>query len=174
MKPSIKRRYPLYILASIAIIMVLIIYADILINISPSMKLGLYMRVNSEIKRGDIVAICMQEPYRSEGLKRNYLLKSNKCSGIAPLIKEVVGVPGDELDLQDDLIMVNGKNYFYKTKYIDKTGSPLKVYPRGSYHNINGYWLLGTNAKNSWDSRYFGFVAPKDILYKILPLVVFG
>ncbi|MBV9575129.1 MAG: S26 family signal peptidase [Gammaproteobacteria bacterium] len=46
--------------------------------------------------------------------------------------------------------------------------------PRGDYPNINGYWLIGTHAKNSWDSRYWGAIKKENILYVLEPLFTFS
>jgi len=154
----------LSVLASIAII------DGVAINITPSMPLGLYIKQSGDIKPGDIVAVCLTESERNFGLQRHYITKGNRCSGADPLNKKIMAVPGDKVILADEYIKINQQKYFYPTKYRDSQKRPLKVYPRGEYQH--GYWIIGTNDKSSWDSRYFGPIEKAQILEKLRPLLI--
>ena len=70
-------------------------------------------------------------------------------------------------------MQVNGQRYFIKTMKKDHLGRFLVAYPRGGYKNTQGYWLIGTNSQNSWDSRYWGPVAKEQLLYRLHPLIMF-
>jgi len=121
----------------------------ICINMTSSMPEGMYFRDNSKIHRGDIVAFCLEEPYKTIGLKKFYVGKGKACLGTDPLIKQA----GDEVKLTDQSITVNGVTYPYQTFYLDSNQRKLAVYPRGTYH-AQGYWPIGTHSTRSWDSRY--------------------
>lgn len=142
----------------------------VLINVTPSMKLGAYRKSFGKINRGDVVSLCLPNKYKKFGLSQSYILKGKKCLGADPLIKEVVAIPGDVVILNDNDIVVNGVQHDYVTLHYDKNGNALDVYPRGKY-KIKGYWLIGTHAKNSWDSRYWGPIAQSKILNKLKPLL---
>lgn len=134
------------------------------------MKIGLYIKQKGEIKRGDIVLVCLHEPYKTIGLQRRYIAKGSKCEGAEPLIKEVVAIPGDTVILTEEYLKINGQKFSFLTYHYDSQNRSLNVYPCGKYQQ--GYWLIGTNDNRSWDSRYWGFVRREQILYKLKPLMV--
>ena len=169
---KLKRKYPLIVLFFLFAIAITAKLLGVSINVTPSMKEGVYIRKYGKIKRGDIVAFCLKEPYRTIGLNRLYIEKGQKCNGTDPLIKEIIAIPGDNVILTDQYLAVNGVKYPYKTFYVDSIGRKLDVYPRGNYFNTQGYWMIGTHALNSWDSRYWGVVNRTQILYKLKPLLV--
>lgn len=165
------RAVPLLVLVLIFSFGFMAIYFGVLINITPSMKFGVYIKSNGMIDRGDIVAFCLPEPYKTRGLDALYIQKGRKCIGSDPLIKEVIAVPGDQVILHDRYLEVNGNRNFYETLRQDSEGHTLTAFPRGSYANTKGYWMIGTHSKNSWDSRYWGAVGKEQILYKLRPLI---
>jgi conjugative transfer signal peptidase TraF len=162
-----------YIPALIFILFVILsfwVYQNYITNLSPSEPVGIYKIIKSgEIKRGDIVAICLSKEWQDYGLQRHYLLPGIRCQGSAPLIKTVIAVPGDTVVLNDDKIVVNEKTFFYATQYFDSKHRPLKTLPRGDYKNIKGYFLIGTHDTESWDSRYWGFVNRSMIRFELKP-----
>lgn len=128
---------------------------------------GIYIKRNGKIQRGSIVAVCLCAPYQAIGLKRKYIERGNTCQGAYPLIKQVIAVPGDNVVLTNKDIVVNSKTFFYKTLAVDSIGRKLSKYPRGTYLHTDGYWLIGTAAKNSWDSRYWGPVMRTQIMFPL-------
>lgn len=159
---KMKKRYLILIL----LLLILVIFASkVVLNFTPSMKIGLYLKQKGEIKKGDIVLVCLSEPYKTIGLQHHYIMKGNKCAGTEPLIKKVIAIPNDKVILTDEYLKVNGQKFAYPTYYFDSQNRPLKVFPRGKYQQ--GYWLIGTNDKRSWDSRYWGFVNRDQILVKL-------
>lgn len=144
-------------------------FFGVMINVSPSMPLGIYVKKFSAIKRGDIVAICLDHQQAQLGLQRHYLKPGFACNGAQPLIKKVIAIPGDVVQLTDHSITVNGHVYFYPTFYQDSRGHSLSAFPRGIYKMSNSYWLLGTHNPHSWDSRYWGPVSAENIIENLYP-----
>lgn len=141
------------------------------INVTNSMELGIYLKRHGIVKSGDIVLLCLDKNTQHLGLNKHYLEPGNECNETAsPLIKRVIAIPGDDVLLRDNNIVVNNIHFPYKTLYQDSSNQLLHVFPRGRYKKTNGYWVIGTNAKNSWDSRYWGFIQRPQIIAKLLPL----
>lgn len=99
------------------------------------------------------------------------------------LVKRVVGVPGDTVELKDNQLMINGEQLDYQTTgstgaTIDKLENLLGVehYIRVSKEASalsgfqpvkvpnNYYLVLGDNRDNSADSRVIGFVPRHEIV----------
>ncbi|MCB2299388.1 signal peptidase I [Clostridium tagluense] len=154
-----------------AIIIAIIINKVIFFNVSvptgsmlPTIKLDdkiLVTRVHNKknLKQGDIVV------FHSDELNED-------------LIKRLIGLPNDEVEIRDD-----GSLYINKVKIDEsyvvaanrggKAGLKFKV-PEGSY------FFMGDNRKNSLDARYWAnpFIQEKDIMGKarirISPFSTFG
>lgn len=87
------------------------------------------------------------------------------------LIKRVIGVPGDKIEIKDGKVYVNNEslneNYIKGITSKKMMESPITV-PEGEL------FVMGDNRENSRDSRMFGFVDYRSvegkIRYKIWPL----
>jgi signal peptidase I len=92
-------------------------------------------------QRGDIVVL--RRPHRS----------------VAPLIKRVVGLPGETVTIHDAMVYINGEPL--SEPYLDQPTwgsiSPVVV-PEGHV------FVMGDNRRSSNDSRAFGVVSLDDII----------
>ena len=107
--------------------------------------------------------------YRFSDIERFDIVVVDK--GREPLIKRVIGLPGEEIEYKDNQLYVNGKKV--KENYgSDVTEDFTIKIPKGSY------FVMGDNRTNSMDSRYYGPFQKKDILGKtkltIFPFGRFG
>ncbi|MDQ0195221.1 signal peptidase I [Paenibacillus wynnii] len=97
-------------------------------------------------KRGDIIVL--HDP--STGMNRKEYL-----------VKRVIGIPGDVVEVRDHLLYVNGKvkvEPYIDTAIQDSDFAPITI-------DADSFFIMGDNrhAGASKDSRYFGFVT-KDII----------
>lgn len=111
------------------------------------------------------------------------------------LVKRVIGVPGDIIEMRDNRLVINGEKLSYKpvriqgVSYLSRmntrrysfledlstTSHPVMITPESPSDHAsfgpvkipeNKYFLMGDNRDNSKDSRYFGFVDRNLILGK--------
>ena len=124
----------------------------------PTLKIGDRVLVNKFIYR-------FTEPERGD-----IALFEDQQGGGDPLIKRVVGLPGDELELRDGEVYIDGAPLEepYLKRDACKPGLP-KTCSFGPVTVPKGhYFMMGDNRTNSLDSRFFGPVPEDDILGEAL------
>ena len=140
-------------------------------NVSPSL---------ANFIKGDLVLFCPPSVLVVKiALSRGYL-DSGRCkSGSVPIIKRIAALEHDNITL-DNLITINGRTLPDTTILSsDLKLRPLQAY---TYQNMTHFtmppdtvFLYSEHApKMSFDSRYFGFVALKNIQGSIHPVWVYN
>jgi len=76
-------------------------------------------------------------------------------------IKRVVGLPGENVELREDKVFVNGQ--ILDEPYIDQKYNQTRGTFAPKTVPENHYYVLGDNRDNSSDSRYWGTVS-KDLI----------
>lgn len=107
------------------------------------------------------------------------------------LLKRVVGVPGDRIEMKDNRLIVNGTGALYKEtatrdrdstvllETVDRREHLVAVSDGHTSSSTFGpvtvppgqYLVMGDNRDNSFDSRYFGFVPRSEILGRATRIV---
>jgi signal peptidase I len=112
-----------------------------------------------EIRRGKIIAFKTQE----------------KNSPIPFLIKRVIGLPGEILEIRDKTVWIDGRlmdepyvHFTDPTIFHKVSGLPETYWRRDNFGPFaippNCYFMMGDNRDGSYDSRFWGTVPKQDII----------
>lgn len=145
----------------------LLIRMGYMLNWSESLPLGLWEVTNERPTVGVYVVLCPQEirPFLQVG--------GVDCTNkLLPLLKQIVGVPGDTVEVNRIGVRVNGGPYLPHSVPQDYNGNGYPMEPVIGTHRIppGMYWLAGQHPE-SYDSRYFGPVDGKRFIRTLKPMV---
>lgn len=144
-------------------------------NWTASAPVGFYLERPLKLARGELVLLCLPTGVQALGRRRGYL-PAGQCSGqSSPVLKRLVGLPGDTIALSESLLAVNGEVVLQSPiQALDSAGRPLTHAPFGSRVLPAGQvWVLGVNGARSWDSRYFGPIPVESLQASVRPLATF-
>ena len=137
------------------------------INLTPSFPLGLYkISEKAHLKKGDFVLICAPDKmdYQRKPLPKE---EGGICeNGTTPLLKKIVALAGDSISVKNMKIFVNG---------IEQVNSSInqkraKQFTKSCILEEGEVFVMSDYNPLSFDSRYFGALKTKNILYKAIPL----
>lgn len=141
-------------------------------NPTPSLPKGIYRIVSGTPERGDFIAFCLKSPtWILLTKERGYLAPGSCPSGLRPLLKQVVGMPGDTITVEPDAIHLStssGSSRWPAARH-DSAGRPLPGSSLESGMIPDGMYLALSDHPGSFDSRFFGLVPLADVV-KVKPV----
>jgi conjugative transfer signal peptidase TraF len=139
----------------------------IIINTSPSVAPGLYLRSSQQPAVGKLVDFCIPPAARTYVLGR-----TGHRGDDWYILKPIVAGPGDRIDTSGDWLVVNDRRIAPMPPPRDSRGRPL---PRWRDHRILGsdeFFVFSDRIPNSFDSRCYGPVKRNEIASVRSPLIV--
>ena len=131
-------------------------------GMSPSIKKGDHIMVER-------LSVFFQGPKRGEIVVFSIAhIPQIVAGGMSPnevFIQRLAGLPGDHLRIENEQLLVNGKvpDELKDIRYTTVTFPGSLDLKAGITVAAGHYFMLGDNSKNSYDSRYWGYVPKEDI-----------
>lgn len=142
-------------------------------SMAPTLQIGDHLLVNKFIYGVKIpvirkTLIPVSNPQRGDIIVFIYPQDRSK-----DFIKRVIGVAGDQIEIRNKKIFINGKSYQDNFGvYVDPVLYPNMVQPRDNFGPVtvleNSLFVMGDNRDESLDSRFWGFVDLQDVEGKAL------
>ncbi|TCA32850.1 conjugative transfer signal peptidase TraF [Rhizobium leguminosarum bv. viciae] len=144
------------------------------LNLTPSEPLGLW-RIDPPhrpIQLGDLVFICPPVNVKFEQARRRGYLRRGLCvGGVAPLIKSVVALPGQHVEIAGHVV-IDG-TVLASSAVHDRDGEGRVLVPHPGGVVPPGTLFLHSSFASSYDSRYFGPVPDSGLLGLARPIITF-
>lgn len=122
-----------------------------------------------ESLRHKAVLFCPPDTAIFRWAKSNGVLHRGRCPGdYTPLLKEVVGLPGDLIEIRDNAVFLNGSRL--SSSEIAKALS-VKAFNNKEVIPMGSIWVMGVDSEASFDSRYFGPISLGKIIGLAHPLL---
>ena len=136
------------------------------VNTTRSFPLGVYFKTHGPVHKGDLVLFCPEENMVARYGRARGLISYGVCPGrYGYLIKRVMAPEGDEVNLSDAGVSVNGI-------YLPNS-QRQKAFPAFSGSLVlHNQVLLMSEHPLSFDSRYFGFVRVEKICTPLKPFIL--
>jgi conjugative transfer signal peptidase TraF len=157
---------------------VVFMYGPLRLNFTSSQPVGIYTLQESgeAAQRGGLVTFCLEpeNPFIALAKERGYVGGGTCPSGLKPILKRLAALPGDELEIAPDGIILNG-NFLHLSfrPEIDSLGRQMPPSLLQSGKISEGQALvLSQEHGNSFDSRHFGLV-PISSLTGVEPVLTF-
>ena len=141
------------IVYGVIIISMLVFSKYLAVNVQSSLPIGIYVIIPAkEVKKNDIVVFDLDKKYD----------KYYKTRKIKYPMKRIVADSNDSLEIKRNRIFVNDESYG-ELLPLGLEKPSLKI-DKGCYYTLS-------KQPNSFDSRYYGQVCKKEILYKAYFLI---
>lgn len=162
----------IYVLIFGAAVAALLYFGGFTVNLSPSVPLGLWRRVDGPIQRGDIVEVPF-EAFHSIGWVPEAYHRQNDFGRVTPYLKRVAGLPCDMIEAdKGGLLRVAGEIFPNSAPLsMDRAGNVMRAFPLPCHLASDEVWLL-SDSPRGFDSRYLG-PAERERCVKVVPVFVF-
>ncbi len=144
------------------------------VNETESLPRGVWQLTTPTFARGEIVSFCPDSrlPAIRDAIARDYLRSGACASGIEPMFKKIVGLPGDMVELSAAGVRINGSEPLPNTAPLaaDGNGKPLRQQPAKQVVGATSLFVVSDYSPWSYDSRYFGPIDRASVLGAAKPV----
>ena len=144
------------------------------LNLTPSEPLGLWriVALQRSVETGDLVFICPPVTASFEEARRRGYVRRGLCpGGLAPLIKTVAALPGQDVEIGANVTVDGTPLPSSIVRASDGEGRPITPFKTGIVPLRNLF--LHSSFASSYDSRYFGPVPDTGLLGLARPVLTF-
>ncbi|MBQ9419706.1 MAG: S26 family signal peptidase, partial [Synergistaceae bacterium] len=134
-----------------------------------SLPLGLWLKADGEIKRGDVVQVPFDAFEFTEWVPEIY--RKGNSWGDVPYLKRVAGLPGDLIEISDEGLEIAAGKIISHSAVLsaDGRGNKLEIFPLPVILASDEVWLT-SDVDRGFDSRYLG-PAKLSECHKLTPLL---
>lgn len=149
---------------SVAFIAIRWVSPHLVVNSTPSMAVGLYWLTPARVvRRGAVVVACAPAPFGQWALS-NHILRHGRCDGVEPVLKRVVAVAGDRVQIDARGVFVAGRYMAGSKRDVllddgfrcDRRAPVAHVPAVDRVLRVGEVQLLGDRRVGSFDGRYWG------------------
>ena len=138
----------------------------VVINTSPSVAPGLYVRCAMEPVVGRIV------DFRIPSLARHYVqVRTGQDGEDWYILKPIAAGPGDRVDTTGSSLIINGRAIAPMPPDFDSAGRPLPVWRQNRVLESDEFFVFSARIRNSFDSRCYGPIKREQIDAVRKPLI---
>lgn len=143
-------------------------------NLTTSLPQGLWINTGAfkatEANRGQVVKFCPPDTAVFRQAREDGILRRGRCGGdYMPLLKRVMGLPGDVVQVSDH-VTINGVSLPY-SKLQPRISKRYRIDDAWLKLKDREVWLMG-DTDDSFDSRYFGKAHIENVLNREAPAYV--
>jgi conjugative transfer signal peptidase TraF len=148
----------LLLLAALATSSILFADRQIVINTSPSVQPGLYLRSSTHPAVGQIV------DFRIPPAARNYMeTRTGRNGENWYILKPIVAGPGDRVDTTGKWLLINGRQIAPMPPINDTGGRSLPIWRDNRVLGADEFFVFSNRIPNSFDSRFYGPIRREQI-----------
>jgi len=137
--------------AAIAIFSMLFADRQIVINTSPSVRPGLYLRSSGQPRVGTIIDFHI--PSAAWGYVR---ARTGNGGESWYILKPIVAGPGDQVDTTGKWLVINGRQIAPMPPQNDREGNQLPIWRDRRRLRSDEFFVFSSRIPNSFDSRCYG------------------
>jgi conjugative transfer signal peptidase TraF len=130
----------------------------VIINTSPSVAPGLYLRCSNEPVVGTLIDFCIPPAARAYVRERTGNDGQNWY-----ILKPIAAGPGDWVDTTGSMLVLNGRAVAPMSPNFDSAGRPLPQWRENRMLGPDEFFVFSARIPNSFDSRCYGPITRNEI-----------